>query len=176
MSQIIQRPPRTIMEVYKMLPEGTLAELIDGVIYMSPSPNSSHQRIILSLGRKLADFAEQQNLGEVFVAPFDVYLDDKSNAVQPDLIFILESNRHIVQDHIHGVPDLLIELLSTGNKLHDTVVKKALYEKFGVKEYWIIEPVTKEATGYILVNSKYVELPKLIGEIHIQILNHKIAF
>ncbi len=176
MSAIIERPPRTIMEVYKMLPEGTLAELIDGVIYMNPSPVTNHQRTISRLISKLYSYVEENNLGEVFVAPFDVYLDEKSNAVQPDIIFVLKSNAHIIQSHIHGVPDLLIELLSPGTKSHDTITKKNLYERFGVKEYWIIDPSSKEAIGYSLQGGKYKELPKSIGEINVQLLSHKIAF
>ena len=71
----IVSPPRTIMEVYKMLPEGTLAELINGQIYMSPTPTNLQQRISRKLLIKLSDFVEANDLGEVFNAPLDVYLD-----------------------------------------------------------------------------------------------------
>ena len=70
----IVSPPRTIMEVYKMLPEGTLAELINGQIYMSPTPTNLQQRISRKLLIKLSDFVEANDLGEVFNAPLDVYL------------------------------------------------------------------------------------------------------
>jgi Uma2 family endonuclease len=176
MSKTISSPPHTVMEVYKMLPEGTLAELIDGKIYRSPSPVTDHQRIISRLLSKIFIYVEEKGLGDVFVAPFDVYLDEHANAVQPDLIFVSKANAHIIKDHIHGVPDLLIELLSPGNKSHDTVTKKNLYEKFAVQEYWIIDPSSKEAIGYQLVNSHYVEIEKSTGYISSIVLNHRFDF
>src|SRR5438105_4567114 len=114
-------PPRTLMEVFKMLPEGTLAELIDNRLFMSPSPIGRHQRLITRLAIQIGNFIEQKKLGEIFVAPFDVYLDEEENAVQPDLIFVAAKNLSIVNDDdvIHGVPDLLIEILSPGNPEHD---------------------------------------------------------
>lgn len=176
MSQILDRPPRTIMEVFTMLPEGTLAELIDGKIYMSPSPVSDHQRVISRLFNKMYNYTESKGLGEMFVAPFDVYLDEHSNAVQPDIIFVSKDQSHIVKDHIHGVPELLIELLSPGNKTHDTVIKKNLYEKFGVKEYWIIDPATKESIGYELRGKRYEEYTKSVGYITSRLLNSRFDF
>ena len=96
-------PPRTIMEVFKILPEGTLAELIDGSIYMSPSPTANHQRTVGTLCAALRAHVEKNNLGEVFISPFDVFLDETSNAVQPDLIFISAGNSTVVEeDAIHG--------------------------------------------------------------------------
>ena len=175
--EIIDRPPRTIMEVYKMLPEGTLAELIDGVIYMSPSPISNHQRVLTKLSASLHDFLNEKNLGELFVAPLDVYLDENSNAIQPDIIFVASQNSSIVKDHIHGVPDMLIEILSPSNKDYDRLQKKELYERFGVKEYWIIDPATKEAIGYKLnAKNQYEEFSRSTAEINSVLLNRHFAF
>ena len=137
MDEVLVRPPRTIMEVYKMLPEGTLAEVINGIIYMSPSPLRKHQQIIGKLFSQLFEYVETKQLGEAYVAPFDVYLDEEANAVQPDIIFIANENLSIVQDHIHGVPDLVVEVLSGGNRSYDLKTKKNLYEKFGIKEFGI---------------------------------------
>src|SRR5574337_107390 len=126
MEETIIHPPRTLMEVFKMLPEGTQAELINNRLYMSPSPIGKHQRILRTLFRSIDTFSSKGKLGEVFFAPFDVFLDETENAVQPDLIFIASANLHIVDDDgvIHGVPDLLIEVLSPGNSDHDTIIKK----------------------------------------------------
>ncbi len=157
MNEMIISPPKNIMEVYKMLPEGTLAELINKVIYMSPSPIRKHQQIVGKLFNRLSDFLELNDLGEVYIAPFDVYLDEHSNAVQPDIIFVAKENLGIVLDHIHGVPDLVIEILSEGNKSHDLKRKRSLYEKFGIKEYWMVDPESREAIGLRLENRKYVE-------------------
>ena len=133
-------PPRTIMEVFKALPPGTLAEVIDNKLYMSPTPVGRHQRILLKIAAQMLQLVENNNLGEVFVAPFDVYLDESSNAVQPDILFISKEKTLIINEdgHVHGVPDLIVEIVSPGNKRYDTVVKKELYERFGVREYWIV--------------------------------------
>jgi Uma2 family endonuclease len=174
----IETPPRTLMEVYKMLPGGTLAELIDNVLYMSPSPVFSHQSVIKSLARRLFTHVEDGHKGLVFFAPYDVYLDEEKNAVQPDLIVVLQQNRHIIDPngHIHGVPDMLMEILSPGNKKHDLERKKDLYEHFGVREYWIIDPDTKLAIGYALDNAQYKCIAEDTGLIKSPLLQASFTF
>lgn len=176
MQDLISRPPRTIMEVFRMLPEGTLAELIDGIIYMSPSPIKEHQKLIIRLAGKIDAYLEQHEKGEVYVAPFDVYLDERSNAVQPDIVFVLKKNLSIIKKHIHGVPDLIVEVLSEGNKDHDTIMKKDLYERCGVSEYWIIDPMNKEAVGYFLEDGRYAEFYRSIGRIQSKLLGEVFEF
>lgn len=162
----IQTPPRTIMEVFKMLPEGTLAELIEGTLYMSPAPTTAHQRIIARIFKKLCDIVDNNKLGEVLISPCDVFLDETTNAVQPDIILVGKQQMNIIrEDAIHGVPQLLIEVLSAGNSSHDLVKKKELYQKFGVQEYWIVNPETKETFGYSLKDKIYIECGTLSGEI-----------
>ncbi len=175
---LIAHPPRTIMEVFKMLPEGTLAEVIENTLYMSPTPVSNHQRIITKLLTQLCLHIESHKLGEVFTAPFDVYLDTTSNAVQPDLLFIAKDNARIVEEngYVHGVPDLIIEVLSPGNRKHDLVIKKNLYEKFGVKEYWIVDPMDKSVFGFEFVNNTFQELPSVSGVIKSNLLNNIFLF
>lgn len=170
-------PPRTIMELFNSLPEGTLAELIDGSIYMSPSPTANHQRIVGKLYRVLSAYIEENKLGEIFISPFDVYLDEISNAVQPDLIFVSAGNSGVVGEAaIHGVPDLLLEVLSPGNRQHDLTVKKKLYEKFGVKEYWIIDPGSNESFGFALRDGHYVDCGNLAGKIKSALLKGEFSF
>ncbi|HMP98532.1 MAG TPA: Uma2 family endonuclease [Cyclobacteriaceae bacterium] len=153
----IETPPRTIMEVYKTLPEGTLAELIDNIIYMSPSPLPIHQLILNEINLQLYQHLKSTGKGMVFIPPFDVYLDEEQNAVQPDLTIILSSNPAKVNlsRHFHGVPDVVVELLSPGNKDYDLVKKKNIYERFGVQEYWIVDPESKHTWLYELANGKY---------------------
>lgn len=167
----IESPPRTIMEVYKNLPQGTLAELIDNVIYMSPSPVYKHQSVLQSIFRKLSDEVEDKSKGKVIIAPFDIYLDEVSNAVQPDITIVLNGTSGLNESgHFHGVPDVVFEILSSGNKSHDLVKKKTLYEKFGVKEYWVIDPETKQAQGFKLENKKYILVSDKVGEINSTLL------
>jgi len=173
----IPSPPRTIMEVYKSLPEGTLAELINGQIYMSPSPTNQHQRILKRLLRVLDEFVEQGNLGELFVSPSDIYLDETSNAVQPDLYFVSGMNTMVVEQTKpnYGVPDLVIEILSSDEK-HDMVTKKNLYERFGVKEYWIINPFNKEALVYQYQSGAYRLAGKNTGKIYSPLFQREFEF
>lgn len=177
MRETISSPPRTIMEVYRMLPEGTLAELINGVIYMSPAPKPHHQRISRLLILLLSEFIEQKKLGEIFNAPIDVFLGDDQNAVQPDLVFISSTNSHIVKETaIEGVPDLLVEILSPGNDQHDLVKKKDLYQAFGVREYWIVDPDTKKTLVYELRGKVYRLVSEQSGKIVSPLFQHTFEF
>ena len=174
----IPHPPRTIMEVYKMLPEGTLAELINGQIFMSPSPTNQHQRVLLNIFRSLDAIVTNQKIGELFIAPSDVYLDDNSNAVQPDLYFIsnLNLNQPKEDTPFSGVPDLVVEILSSKNDKHDRVTKKNLYEKVGVKEYWIVDPLNKETLVYHLKNNSYELIGHESGKAHSILFNRQFEF
>ncbi len=178
MKELIESPPRTIMQVYKSLPEGTLAELIDNTIYMSPSPIFKHQKTSRVIARQLENLIVDGELGEVITAPFDVFLDEKSNAVQPDIIVVLKENDSIIdrEGTIHGAPDLLIEILSASNEKHDTVRKKELYEKFGVKEYWIVDPESKQSIGYTLVGGRYEKMEEETGLIRSLLLGTTFKF
>jgi Uma2 family endonuclease len=170
--------PHTSMETYKMLPEGTLVELIDNVVYDSPSPVYGHQSISKIILHKLIEEVEYKGKGEVFHAPFDVYLDEIANAVQPDLIVVLKDNLKIIDrcGHIHGVPDLLIEILSKSNKKHHLIRKKKLYERFGVTEYWIIDPETKQTIGFELKDGHYTSVGGGTGLIKSNLLQLSIVF
>jgi Uma2 family endonuclease len=173
-----ENTPHTSMETYKMLPEGTLAELIDNMVYDSPSPYVNHQSLSKKILRKLLEEVEDKGAGEVFDAPLDVYLDEIGNAVQPDLIVVLKDNLKIIDryGHIHGVPDLLIEILSKSNKNHDLVRKKKLYERFGVKEYWIIDPDNKHTVGFEHKDGCYTCICEETGVIRSNLLQVSFVF
>jgi Uma2 family endonuclease len=172
--QSVKTPPRTIMEVFKMLPEGTLAEIINGSIYMSLSPTTRHQIILRQLAFVIFDFVKHKKRGaEVFFSPYDVFLDEHSNAVQPDIVLVLAENKSIIkEDAIHGIPGMIIEILSPSNADHDLVRKKDLYEKSGIPEYWIVNPETKETVGFFLKDGKYRESEHYVGKIHSVILDN----
>ncbi|HTE10660.1 MAG TPA: Uma2 family endonuclease [Chitinophagaceae bacterium] len=172
-----QPPPRTGMEVFMMLPEGTLAELINDVIYMSPSPSFHHQDLSTELAMQIRTHVKKNKLGTCVSAPMDVFLDNR-NAVQPDLLVILADSLIILTDDgkIKGVPDFIIEILSPGNKKHDTEKKKTLYERFGVKEYFIIDPDNRETTTYYLANKKFVKQEALKGKVKSKLLKKVFTF
>jgi Uma2 family endonuclease len=166
------------MEVYKMLPEGTLAELIDGSIYMTPPPNTEHQDISMKLSARIFMAIEKRLIsGKVLASPIGLFLDEDVNAVQPDIVFIKSRNKSkIKKDAIHGVPDLLIEILSPGNRNHDLRRKKSLYQRFAVPEYWVIDPIANESIGYQIQDGKYIEFYRAKGKIKSKILKGVFKF
>jgi Uma2 family endonuclease len=145
---------------YERLPEGAPYQLIGGQLIMSPSPTSYHQKVSRRIGLELIRFTESNQLGEVFFAPLDVYLSEEE-IYQPDIIFILHSNRSIIRDKIHGAPDLIVEILSEGNAYYDLIHKKDAYEVFGVKEYWIVDPNEKS----IEIHENESKRFRLIGKV-----------
>lgn len=163
-------PPRTMLEVYKSLPEGTRVQLINDKIIMSPAPLVNHADIIMQILRQLDSFVVKNNIGKVYVAPVDVYLNDK-NVYQPDIIFISEQSKEIIhEDGIHGAPDLIIEVLSPENKKYDKGKKKDVYLQTGVKEYWIIDPENLECPGYRNNNGKWQVIAETTGAFKIEML------
>jgi Uma2 family endonuclease len=127
---------------YEQLPEGAPYQLIDGELVMTPSPTYGHQRVIRSLVADLLTYLAQNPVGEIIFAPMDVYLSE-TEVYQPDIVFISNKRRHIIQERIQGVPDLIIEVISPANAYYDLVHKKNAYEATGVQEYWIVDPQEK---------------------------------
>ncbi len=120
------------------LPDDLRVELIDGDFYMCPSPFLIHQRIVGNLHLALRRWVDERTLGTVHIAPLDVHLPT-GDIVQPDLIFVSTARSAILQDWIRGVPDLLIEVLSSSTPERDRIVKRDLYGRNGVPEYWIVD-------------------------------------
>lgn len=170
------KPPRTIMEVYQSLPEGTLAQLINNHIYMSPSPTDHHQRISISLSAQLFNYVNSNNLGEVRAAPYDVHLN-QSNVFQPDIVFIARENMHRIKANgLHGAPDLVIEILSPSTQRLDKRNKKNEYERNGLKEYWLIDPRDNSTKGFFMVGNKFEPLPAETGKITFKLLALTVTF
>lgn len=123
---------------------------------MSPVPIYTHQRLVGLFCRTIGVHLDKTKAGEIIISPFDVYLEQWNSAVQPDLIYVSNENRSILDEEgsIHGAPDLIVEVLSIDKK-RDTVMKKALYEAAGVQEYIIADPKTKKLQRLDLVNGVY---------------------
>ena len=171
-----RKPLRTIREVYNALPEGTLAQLIEDQLVMSPSPTYGHQALIMKIGSTIFNFLEKNDLGKVLNAPYDVHLDE-GNVFQPDILFIPnEQLNNIREDGFHGAPALIIELLSPGTAQYDLHQKKAVYERCGVQEYWIVDPDTREAEGYFLEYGKYGKAIQTKGTISSRLLAEDFHF
>jgi Uma2 family endonuclease len=160
-------PPRTILDVFRLLPEGTLAEVIDGQLFMSPTPISRHQLILNQINLALVTAFEKTKRAVVIPSPIDVYLDETTTAVQPDLVVVAKENKRIIlpEGHIHGVPDLVVEVLSPSNREFDLTKKKNLYERFGITEYWIVDPADLMCISYRLAEGHYQIISQKIGQL-----------
>lgn len=140
---------------YQRTPDDKRFELIIGDLIMTPSPVPKHQTISKRIEFMLEEFVVENNLGEVFYAPCDIHLDD-DNVVQPDILFISKERINIIgEKNIQGAPDLAIEILSDTSAYRDMVLKKKLYAKFGVHEYWIVIPEEESIEIYTLKNNIY---------------------
>lgn len=131
-------------------------EFVDGIIMMAPSPSIPHQRISGNLYFELRKYFNNKSC-DVFSAPTDIELvkDDKRNLVIPDLSVICDKNGFTNNKYI-GIPTLIIEILSPSNQAHDLITKMDLYMRYGVKEYWIINPMKKSLSIYALdENNEY---------------------
>lgn len=136
----------TIKDFYA-LPEGTCVELIEGVIYdMSLSPLRIHQKISMELSATIFNYIKK-NKGkyEVYTAPFDVKLSE-STVVIPDISVICDSSK-LTDKGCSGAPDWIIEIVSS-NAIHDYLLKLNLYQAYGVREYWIVDPKKQSVTVY----------------------------
>ena len=155
MTPIVLEKKKYTYEDYLKTPEDKRYELINGELLMAPSPIPNHQRISGKLEFMVKKFITENNVGEVFYAPCDVYLDNE-NVVQPDILFISKDKLGIIgEKNIQGAPDLVIEIISESSVYRDMVQKKKLYARFGVKEYWIVIPDEKEIEVYILKDNTY---------------------
>lgn len=129
-----------------------LLEYIDGFVYMSPSPSIKHQRISGKLFIKFANFLAGKPC-EVFNAPIDIELKNEkmedTKIVIPDLTIICDKSGFTDSRYI-GVPELIIEILSPSNQTHDLITKLNIYMNYGVKEYWIVNPMLNSVSVYAL--------------------------
>jgi Uma2 family endonuclease len=137
---------------YDIIPERY--EIINGIRYdLSPSPKFVHQKIVANL--YLGLHATCHLDGEIIFAPMDVHFDE-DNLAQPDIIYISNENRSIIRDgFVYGAPDLVIEVLSKSTGGKDKTVKKAMFERFGVKEYWLFDPAYRTVDQFMLIDGEY---------------------
>ena len=141
-------------------------EILKGKIFkMSPAPAISHQKISGNLYGEMYHYFKGKSC-KLFAAPFDVVLKNKKgiedSVVQPDICVVCDSKKLENDKHCLGAPDLIIEILSPGNTKKEMRDKYELYEEAGVYEYWVVRPIDKEITQFVLENDKYRALPPII--------------
>jgi len=121
--------------------DGKRHELIDGEHYVTPSPSRKHQAVVWNLAGIIAPYLESHPVGRAFVAPFDVIFSD-FDVVEPDVLFISKARLEevLTTKNVRGAPNLVVEIASRSTRSRDETLKRKLYERFGVEEYWVIEP------------------------------------
>ena len=140
--KIIEQKDEFTYEDYLEFDDDVRVELIDGKVWdMSPAPTTIHQIICQNIAVEFGIFFRDRNC-QTFVAPTDVKLDAKT-VVQPDNLVVCR--KEIITEHcIEGAPDLVVEILSPATELKDRNIKLNLYQKYGVREYWLVSPA-----GYV---------------------------
>jgi Uma2 family endonuclease len=140
---------RLTYDDFCLLPDdGKRREIIEGELFVTPSPQTPHQRAVICLSAHLWQFVHSHKLGEVFGAPFDVVFSNL-DVVEPDLLYISNARAHVLTNkNVQGAPDLVVEVLSESTARVDRSIKLKLYGKFGVQEYWIIDPEGPSAEIY----------------------------
>ena len=143
-------------------PDDERAELIDGeAVMMAPPPSSTHQEISVELTRQLANYLEGKQC-KVYHAPFAVRLfekdgdspEDVDTMVEPDISIVCDQSK-IDKHGCKGAPDMVMEILSPSTQRHDRLVKLSLYQRAGVREYWIIDPAEKSVQVFALEDGRY---------------------
>lgn len=142
---------------YVLMPDdGQRYELIDGELCVVPSPNFPHQQLLSELHLLMGPYVRRHG-GVLLFSAFDVILSP-TNVVQPDMLYVSAEHRSRVERRgLNGAPDLAVEVLSDFSKRRDEVVKRALYERFRVAEYWVIDPEAKTVKVFRLANGKYAD-------------------
>lgn len=121
--------------------DGRRHELIDGEHYVTPCPNTSHQAILGNLFLLIGNWLEEHPIGRVFFAPFDVVFSF-FDIVEPDLLYLSHARAEqvLTRRNLHGAPELVVEIASEGTRKRDATVKRQLYERMAVSEYWLVDP------------------------------------
>ncbi len=166
-TQAAAREKRFTYGDYLTWPEEERWELIEGVPYdMTPAPSLDHQRISGELFRQISNFLLQRYC-EVFAAPFDVRLpeageadDDVTTVVQPDVTVICDPAK-LDERGCRGAPDVIMEVISPATAVRDQIHKVSLYEKHGVKEYWLVHPTDRLVTIRLLDAAGRYGMPRI---------------
>ncbi|MBF0539772.1 MAG: Uma2 family endonuclease, partial [Nitrospirae bacterium] len=142
---------------YLLLDDDHRYELIGGTLSMSPAPSINHQVISKRLFIRLNRFVEDNDLGMVLYAPVDVVFSNE-DVVEPDILFVSRLNSHIMQDSgVFGSPDLIVEILSASSQYRDLHQKRLMYQRYRVRDYWIVDPANRCIEVLVLSdNSKFV--------------------
>lgn len=145
-------------------------ELIDGVVVCSPSPDPQHQQVLGEIAYQLKAFLRSHPVGSCYVET-DIRLDDKL-VYRPELVFLLKERVLDNWKRIKCAPDLVVEVISPESRRFDNETKKGDYERFGVKEYWLIDPDQETMKFYTLEAGRFVELTPQNDKLSSRVVPH----
>jgi Uma2 family endonuclease len=145
--------------------DGKRHELIDGEHYVTPSPNTRHQRVSANLHLLIGSWLETHPVGQVFYAPYDVVFSDY-DVVEPDLLYVSNARAAevLTPQHARGAPEIAVEIASPGTRKRDETIKRRLYERAGVSEYWVVDPEVDVIRVYRRVDDRFARAIELTHE------------
>ena len=168
MSQAVERVRWTIYDL-ELLPENELTryEVIDGELFVTRSPHRRHQQVCGKIFRQLDAWSESNGLGETISSPGVIFSEE--NSVIPDVVWVSRERLALIEDeagHLTGAPELMVEILSPGkqNERRDREVKLKLYSVRGVREYWIVDRLTRQVEVYRREQAQLVLAATLVGD------------
>jgi Uma2 family endonuclease len=146
----------TYADLCRLPDDGLRHELIDGEHYMTPAPTYRHQHVAMNVGGLLFMFLREHRLGHVYMAPLDV-LFSEMDVVEPDVLYVSEERLRAQQEerYLTVTPDLVVEVLSPSTRRVDRGAKRGLYERQGVPEYWLIDPVLETVQVFRLERGRF---------------------
>ena len=129
--------------------DGKRHEVIDGEHYVTPSPNDKHQTVLGNLHLLLGNWLRVHPIGKVWLAPFDVVFS-RFDVVEPDLLYVSNERRAriLTEANVQGTPELVVEIGSPSTRRRDETVKRELYERAGVSEYWFVDTKIDAVRAY----------------------------
>ncbi|HEX2225020.1 MAG TPA: Uma2 family endonuclease [Thermoanaerobaculia bacterium] len=156
-----ERSIRLTYDDYLLFPEdGRRHEILDGEHYVTAAPFVRHQILSFRLTLLLGSFAEARKLGQVLAAPLDVILSPH-DIVQPDLIFLSRERLHLLTErNLQGAPDLVIEILSESTRQTDRETKAEIYDRAGVREYWVVDPNQNTVMVYLRIEGRLMAIAR----------------
>ena len=145
--------------------DGKRHELIDGEHYVTPSPNTKHQGILVELLWTLRSYLETHPIGRVFCAPFDIVFS-AHDVVEPDLVYLSHERAATVltPQNARGAPEVVVEIASKSTRKRDETIKRRLYERDGVSEYWVVDPEVDSIRVYRREGDRFDRAIELTSE------------
>ncbi|MGH7898131.1 MAG: Uma2 family endonuclease [Candidatus Binatia bacterium] len=160
--------PLTYEDYLELPDDGKQYEILDGELFVTPAPVPRHQRVSRNLQWILEAYVRAHRVGEILDAPIDVILAPTTVA-QPDLLFIRSGRESIVTERaVEGPPDLVVEIVSPSSSRKDRTTKAMLYARFGIENFWIVDPDERTFEIWQLAGGSYRRVARGIDEAAIE--------